>query len=291
MLKKINKIFNFIYKYKNYKYLNFLLKSFNRKSFIFLVFKEYLKTFLNKVKKKKKSLLITGTGGDKKKTFNITSSIFIILSKIYRIKIIKYGSKSFTSSVGSISFLNYVKKKHKFELKILYSNKIFRNINIISKIRKKINKKTIFNFLFPLINVTKSKYQVIGSNNMKFHRILKYKKKNQILFISGEDGMDEGTIYGYTKITIFKKNINSFIINKKTILGKKKIKKVKKINESYNIFINMFSYYDVKKIVFFNLYIVMKYLKKNKNIFFLLKKTFRYNIFYNAKFFKKNSRK
>ncbi|AXN02452.1 Anthranilate phosphoribosyltransferase [Candidatus Vidania fulgoroideae] len=291
MLKKINKIFNFIYRNKNNKYLKFLLKSFNKKPFLFLVFKEYLKTFLYRIKKDIKSLLITGTGGDKKKTFNITSSVFIILSKIYKINIIKYGSKSFTSNVGSINFLNYFKNNHNFKLNFLYSNKIFKNINIISKIRKKINKKTIFNFLFPLVNVTKSKYQIIGSNCMKFHKVLKYKKKNKTLIISGGDGMDEGTIYNYTKLTVFKKNMKSFIINKKTILSKKKTQKVKKISESYNIFINMFNNYDVKKIIFFNLYIVIKYLKKNKNIFFLLKITLKHNIFYNVEFFKKNIRK
>ncbi|MGX7589142.1 hypothetical protein ACT2CC_00240 [Candidatus Vidania fulgoroideorum] len=296
MFKKINKIIKYIYckdinKKKKIFLIQFLNTEIRKKIFLISVFKNCIRKKMKKknIKYNKKSIIITGTGGDKKKTFNITSSVFIILSDIFKAKIIKYGSKSFTSKVGSIDFLYYFLKKNNINLNILYSNNVFKNIKKITEIRKEICNKTIFNYIFPLINVSKSKYHIIGSSNLLLHKILKYKKKNNTLFLSGIDNMDEISIYCPSKITIFKKKIASYIINYNTIIENKKII-INTVEDSYNTLGNFFYDFIVKKIIFLNLYTIIKYFKKNKNIFFLLKITLKEKNFKDVKYFKKNSK-
>ncbi|MGX7588986.1 hypothetical protein ACWNYO_00190 [Candidatus Vidania fulgoroideorum] len=287
MFNKIKRILHYISK-NNIEILNILYKNIFKNIFILLIFKKYFYIKSKKVRANNKSIIITGTGGDKKNTINVTSMVSIILSDIFKLKIFKYGSKSYSSKIGSIDFLEYFLKKHKTKLRIIKSSKIF-NVDKISKLRKRIKKRTIFNYIFSIINLTNSNYQILGTSNLRLHKILRYIKAKNIMYIGGIDGMDEASTHSPTKISILKNGkIGMFIINKKTILETKKIVVNSKRN-SYKIFIKMLRNNNIK-LLFLNILVILKYIKKNKNIYFVLKKTFSYKVFKYVKFFKKNSK-
>ncbi|WP_458659147.1 hypothetical protein [Candidatus Vidania fulgoroideorum] len=236
--KSINKkiIINYIYNIFNKKIKNIELlgKSKIIKKY-FKYFFIYYKNIINKnLKNMKINLDICGTGGDLKNTFNISSSVFLILS-IIGVKCYKQGSKKITSKSGSVEFIdslfkNYnkfnIKKKIKL-LKIknflfLTSSDTFGKTNKkLLKLRKKINKPTVFNYVFSTINPINSYNQLIGINNKSLMKtVLKsvfYNKIKKAIILNSFDGMDELSIFSANKIIVLIKNklINFIFFPKK----------------------------------------------------------------------------
>ncbi|MGX7586154.1 hypothetical protein [Candidatus Vidania fulgoroideorum] len=181
---------------------------------------------------KSNSIEISGSGGDLKKTFNISTSVFFFLY-FMNIEVFKQGSKSYTSNSGSIDFLNsilnnYYLKKKKYIINIykkikfilvpayLFYKKNYFSNNFI-KYRKNINSYSIFNYTLPFVNPLNldNCYCCISNKYFKKNiiKILKKNYKNFILVYS-YDKIDEASIFNYVKIyKYFKNKLFNFIIN------------------------------------------------------------------------------
>ncbi|MGX7582905.1 hypothetical protein [Candidatus Vidania fulgoroideorum] len=247
-----------------------ILKYISKKKYIIKFIYIIKKYFTKKNKKKHFSITISGTGGDMKNTFNISTISYIFLN-LFNYNIYKFGSQSYSSKSGSIDFLKIINNKCKIvNLKILDSKKIFINLKNLTKIRKFFKKITIFNYCFPFVNPILSKYNIIGSSNIYIHDLFKD------LIITGLDGVDEFSIFNRNKISFYKNNyLTDYIINYKDISIKNKY-------ESFIIFYNIIknnkNYKVYKKVIVMNIFIVIKFLSKSKkNFIFFLNNFFKFS--------------
>jgi anthranilate phosphoribosyltransferase len=165
---------------------------------------------------------MSGTGGDLKKTINITTlSSFIIASS--GLNVIKHCGSSLTSKYGSSNILNMlfdfdininkINKKwsnecyKKFGIAFLKSTDYNFSMNHINRIRKTINTPTIFNIIGPLTNPAGfNSNKVIGTYDKQTQKLItKYLQSinditNKSIIIHSESGMDEFSCQGYTMI-------------------------------------------------------------------------------------------
>jgi len=172
---------------------------------------------------------IVGTGGDGLKTYNIsTATSFVVAS--HGVKVAKHGNTAVSSKSGSsdvlkelgvnISINNNQIKKCLTEANICFLfapnfNKAFKNV---ANVRKKLNFRTIFNILGPILNPVRSNRQLLGVFSDKYIYIiadaLKMLNSKKSWIVNGSDGMDEITLTGITKVAELDNNkIKEFEIN------------------------------------------------------------------------------
>lgn len=220
--------------------------------------------FLKKNIKKKKykfDISLSGTGGDKKKTVNITTSTSFFLGMM-NYKISKINSRSYTSKVGSSDFLNRIFKKNifinkKINMKIRKKTNIFfYNYNIILKnrkiidnlykIRKKYNKPTIFNYGFSSYVPFKTILFALGTNNietLKYYKKTKFINSKKIIIFSSYDNTDEITTLEKFKLLFLNKKKKTYFIFDPYKFGfsyKKGFIKIIKKNDSIKLFKKIF---------------------------------------------------
>ncbi|MGX7577131.1 hypothetical protein ACT2CR_00150 [Candidatus Vidania fulgoroideorum] len=252
----------------------------------------FIKFFQKKIKKikLKKHLYYTGTGGDKKNTFNI-STISSILLSFNSIPIIKIGSKKRTSKCGSLDIFNFLYKNYTFKnlkekIKFYKKNKLaifsindFIKDPILKCINNKRKKKnTIFNYVFPLLKISNTNIQIIGVNNILMHnkiaKILIKQKIKRGAIISSFDNMDELSIFNNNFITeVYYGKIIKYKINSKNINIYENKKYFKKIQIN-NIFDSIKIFKDIlfKKNIFafktliLNMGFIIYFLRIKKNI-------------------------
>ncbi|MGX7589429.1 hypothetical protein [Candidatus Vidania fulgoroideorum] len=286
--------------------MKFQLKNiefFTKKNNINIYYKYFYNFFRKNIKNKinlKNFIEICGTGGDKKSTFNISTSVFLIII-LMKIPCYKLGSKKVTSSSGSSNFINKIFKKNIFNLKNLYSNAFyFLNIkkiikkNIINKnlykLRKEIKKTSIYNYIFSLILPFNSNIKYIGITNIKLikniFKNLLYNKIKKCAIVNSFDNMDEASIFS---------DNNMYEINKKKIIKsifflkkKKNIKNIiiKNTNDSLKIFFNAIKNKNKNaiNIISLNCSFILYLLKYTRNInegFLYVKSNFIKKKYYN----------
>ncbi|CAL4042719.1 Anthranilate phosphoribosyltransferase [Buchnera aphidicola (Takecallis arundicolens)] len=161
---------------------------------------------------------IAGTGGDGANTINISTASAILASS-FGFKIIKHCNHGISSQLGSADIL----KKNNINIKInttqsraqldnyhicfLYAPQYHPSFQVVTKIRKELNTKTIFNILGPLLNPSQPNFSVIGvySKNLllPFAKILhQLNYERAIILCSG--GIDEITLHHVTNIVELK---------------------------------------------------------------------------------------
>ncbi|MGB3750808.1 MAG: anthranilate phosphoribosyltransferase, partial [Arcobacteraceae bacterium] len=114
-----------------------------------------------------------GTGGDKSYSFNISSTVSILMSAC-GCMVAKHGNRSVTSKSGSADMLealglnlNFTQDQQLSMLKqtgfvFLFANQHHPAMKFITPIRKSIDHRTIFNILGPLSNPASVQKQVVG---------------------------------------------------------------------------------------------------------------------------------
>ncbi|RBW70278.1 anthranilate phosphoribosyltransferase [Bacillus taeanensis] len=156
-----------------------------------------------------------GTGGDGASTFNISTTVAILLSSL-DISVAKHGNRAVSSKSGSADVLEKLdikiqtspeeaskalkKQKMSFLFAPLYHTAMKHAVNP----RKEIGFRTVFNVLGPLVNPANSPYQLIGvfDANLaeKMAETLKHLGTKRALLVTGGDGLDECTITTYTNV-------------------------------------------------------------------------------------------
>ena len=173
---------------------------------------------------------ICGTGGDEKKTFNVSTATMILAASAGA-KIAKHGNKAVSSNSGSYDVLEALginmenatsKPKETFEktgIAFLFApnhHPIFKNI---APVRKELGIKTIFNLMGPLLNPAGAKKQLMGVFNPEITETIaetmKMRGIKKAMIVNG-DGLDEITITGKTKITeLNNEKINTYYFDPK----------------------------------------------------------------------------
>ena len=158
---------------------------------------------------------VVGTGGDRKNTFNIsTTACFVIAGAGY--KVAKHGNYAATSVSGAsnviqhhgIKFTDDIDKLNRSlnEAGIVYLHaQLFaKAMKFVGPIRKALQFPTIFNLLGPIVNPSQPKCQLLGVANLDQMRL--YNSVYQKLgidygIVNSIDGYDEISLTGDFKVT------------------------------------------------------------------------------------------
>ncbi len=178
---------------------------------------------------KDKLIDVVGTGGDKSNSFNISSTVALILPSL-GCAVAKHGNRAITSKSGSADMLealginlNLDINKQAIMLQecgftFLFAINHHPAMKYIMPIRKSLNHRTIFNILGPLTNPAGAKKYLIGVFGNEFlNKIvtaLNMLDTKSAMAVSSKDGLDEISICDITYATILKnKRTKDFIID------------------------------------------------------------------------------
>jgi len=170
-----------------------------------------------------------GTGGDKSNSFNISTTVSIILSAC-GCKIAKHGNRSITSNSGSADMLEELGvnltltiPKQLEMLKqtgfvFMFAINHHPAMKHIMPIRKSIEHRTIFNVLGPLSNPASVHKQLIGVFNKeyvpKIADAMTQLNTKRAMVVSSEDGMDEVSISDVTHCAFVERGtFNEFVLD------------------------------------------------------------------------------
>ena len=170
-----------------------------------------------------------GTGGDKSNSFNISTTVSILLSACDCF-VAKHGNRSITSKSGSADMLEALNIKLDLSLEnsakmleetgftFMFAQNHHPAMKYIMPIRKSIPHRTIFNILGPLSNPATVSKQLIGvfdkSYINKIASALDLLDTKRSIIVSSNDGMDEISISDISFGTsLFNGKIEDFEIN------------------------------------------------------------------------------
>ena len=153
-----------------------------------------------------RSMDIVGTGGDKIGSFNISSTVAVLVASC-GVSVAKHGSRSVTSKSGSadmfealgvrldLSVQNSAKLLAESGFTFMFAQNHHPAMKFIMPVRKTIPEKTIFNILGPLTNpagVTKSMLGVFDKAFVpKMLEALEINGTTSAMVVSSKEGMDE----------------------------------------------------------------------------------------------------
>ncbi len=176
---------------------------------------------------KDKLIDIVGTGGDKSGTFNISSTVSLLLPSLGCV-VAKHGNRAITSKSGSADMLealginlNLDTKQQANMLKecgftFLFAINHHPAMKYIMPIRKSLNHRTVFNILGPLTNPAGARKYLIGVFSRDFlERIinaLSLLDAKSAIAVSSRDGLDEISICDVTYANLLKDGESSDMV-------------------------------------------------------------------------------
>jgi anthranilate phosphoribosyltransferase len=178
---------------------------------------EVMRELATKVKIENRQNLVDtcGTGGDSAHTFNIsTAAAFVAAAAGARVA--KHGGRSVSSKSGSADVLeslgvnlNQTPQQvadgiSRIGVGFMFAPNYHSAMKYAAPVRRELGVRTLFNILGPLTNPAGAENQVIGV----FHadlvgivaRVLQQLGSHHVMVVHGEDGLDEITIAGKTRI-------------------------------------------------------------------------------------------
>lgn len=157
---------------------------------------------------------VVGTGGDRKNTFNIsTTSCFVIAGAGY--KVAKHGNYSATSTSGASNVIEQHGVKFTADLDklnrsinecgivYLHAQLFAKAMKFVGPIRKALQFPTCFNLLGPLVNPSQPKCQLLGVatlSQMKLYSEVYHRLGVDYAIVNSIDGYDEISLTGDFKV-------------------------------------------------------------------------------------------
>ena len=158
---------------------------------------------------RKKAVDVVGTGGDKIGSFNISSTVAVLVSACGS-HVAKHGSRSVTSKSGSadmfeelgvrldLSIENSAKLLEESGFTFMFAQNHHPAMKFIMPVRKSIPDKTIFNILGPLTNPAGVNKSLLGVFDKAFvpkmAEALRINGATSTMVVSSKEGMDEISI-------------------------------------------------------------------------------------------------
>ena len=172
---------------------------------------------------------IVGTGGDKSNSFNISTTVALLLPSL-GCAVAKHGNRAITSHSGSADMLEALGINLSLDIQaqtnmlqecgftFLFAINHHPAMKYIMPVRKSLSHRTIFNILGPLTNPAGAKKYLIGVFSDEFlNRIvaaLSMLDTKSAIAVSSRDGLDEISICDITYATLLKDNhTKDFIID------------------------------------------------------------------------------
>lgn len=160
-----------------------------------------------------------GTGGDGAGTFNIsTTAAFVIAGA--GVPVAKHGNRAISGKCGSADVLAQlgvrIDAPHEVlkrcletcGITFLFAPIFHQAMKVVGPLRRDLAMRTIFNLLGPLLNPAGARRQIIGVYaphlTEVFAQVLKSLGCEHALIFSAEDGLDEISIAGPTRVTELK---------------------------------------------------------------------------------------
>ena len=165
---------------------------------------------------------VCGTGGDKLKTFNISTTASFVIAGAGG-NVAKHGNRSISGVSGSADIFEYFgfdlnsepskvnEIIEKFGIGFMFAQKFHPAMKNVANARKVVGGRTAFNILGPLTNPAMVKNQLIGVFSDEYQeriiKILQRKNAETIMTVRSNDGMDELSTTSKNKICLLKNNI------------------------------------------------------------------------------------
>lgn len=156
-----------------------------------------------------------GTGGDGSETFNISTANALLLAAT-GLGVVKHGNRAVSSRCGSADVLaalglkiectmnEVAKDVENYGFGFLYAPLFHPAMKHVAPVRRQLGVRTVFNMLGPLVNPAGTKRQVIGvydgSLLVTLAEALKELGAEEVMVVSGADGMDEITSVSTTRV-------------------------------------------------------------------------------------------
>ena len=163
-----------------------------------------------------KRMDIVGTGGSKRKTFNVSTTTAFLLNAAGA-NIIKHGNGAITSKSGGADLLMHlgininmdistcINIYHELGITFIYAPKFHAALAFASSARKALGFKSAFNLIGPLSNPAKITHQLIGVFSKEYTETMANALKilgiKRAMVVSGFDGYDEISLSAPTQIT------------------------------------------------------------------------------------------
>jgi anthranilate phosphoribosyltransferase len=156
-----------------------------------------------------------GTGGDASGTFNVSTATALVVAGA-GVRVAKHGNRSVTSQCGSADVVEALGVKlslpveqvaaclEQVGIAFLFAPAMHSAMKHVQPVRRELRLRTVFNLLGPLTNPANASAQVVGvySESLveKLAEALCQLGLERALVVHGEDGLDEITISGKTKV-------------------------------------------------------------------------------------------
>ena len=164
---------------------------------------------------------VCGTGGDKLKTFNISTAASFVIAGAGG-NVAKHGNRSISGVSGSADIFEYFgfdlnsepnivnETIEKFGIGFMFAQKFHPAMKNVANARKVVGGRTAFNLLGPLTNPAMVKNQLIGVFSDDYQerivKILQRKNAETIMTVRSADGMDELSTTSKNQICMLKNN-------------------------------------------------------------------------------------
>ena len=162
-----------------------------------------------------------GTGGDKLKTFNVSTTASFVVAAAGGI-VAKHGNRSSSGVSGSADIFEYfgydlnqepsriAETLEKHGICFMFAQKFHPAMKHVSAARKQLGTRTAFNLLGPLSNPANVKNQLVGVFSTEFldrlPELLKRKGAQTIMTVRSGDGMDEFSTSAINRVCILRNN-------------------------------------------------------------------------------------
>ena len=170
-----------------------------------------------------------GTGGDLKGTFNISTTVALVVAAC-GVPVAKHGNRSVSSKCGSADILEAFGVKidltpeqvakciEETNFGFMFAPKFHPAMASVVRPRKELGIRTVFNLLGPMTNPAGAKRQLMGVFadylTEKLSEVLLKLGTKKAFIVHGKDGTDEITICDMTKVTeISNGDIKSYVIS------------------------------------------------------------------------------
>ncbi|MDA1054798.1 MAG: anthranilate phosphoribosyltransferase [Planctomycetota bacterium] len=157
-----------------------------------------------------------GTGGDASGTFNISTAAAIVTAAA-GVPVAKHGNRGITSKTGSADVLAELGVNIEASVATVerclddvgicfcFAPQLHASMRHVTAARKKLGVPTIFNMLGPLCNPASAPFQLLGVGKPHLRKSLSQALSllgaKRAVVVCGEDGLDEVTLSGATKVT------------------------------------------------------------------------------------------
>jgi anthranilate phosphoribosyltransferase len=157
-----------------------------------------------------------GTGGDGSGTFNISTAAALVAAAS-GVPVAKHGNRAITSRTGSADVLTALgvnvsasvpqveRCLDELGICFCFAPLMHPSMKQVAEVRRQLGFPTIFNLLGPLANPASASYQIVGVGRGELRPLiaeaLLVLGTKRALVVHGEDGLDELTLAGPTRVT------------------------------------------------------------------------------------------